>query len=196
MGGGIRRSPSRIQTAAYRSAKWHITATAGKEARATRGAPLPAGLGSPTAITPLNAAVASLANDSRSERRAGEAPDCRSARVVFWVPRRRRRCVGATVPPPLPLRPSSGLVVADGHKHARARARDEGEFAITIASFPRDLVPDVAVSLYDVASCAWFSRRRVSLSLRRDHRWIFSSVAPFCKNGPDHNRRGTTSCSF
>jgi len=38
--------------------------------------------------------------------------------------------------------------------------------AIAIAMFARDHLPDVAVSSCVVASCIWFSRRRVSLSCR------------------------------
>ena len=94
-------------------------------------------------------------------------------RMVSWAPRRRRRCVRAAVSPPLPLRPSSGLVFAGAHAHARARARDEVDLVITITP-----PPPLLMSLChrcDVASCVWFSRRHVSLSSRRDHRRKFSS---------------------
>ena len=88
---------------------------------------------------------------------------------------RRRR---TAAPPPPPQRPNSA-VVARPHKNARARARGEGggderwrrHRHRDVSSRSPSLRRRVCV----VASCVWLSRRRVSLSSRRDRRRVFSS---------------------
>ena len=95
---------------------------------------------------------------------------CVALRCAVATPPRRRRRRSDRPPSSSPSRMKMRVPA----RVAKMVAVSDGA-AIAIAMFPRDHLPDVAVSLcVVVASCVWFSR--LSLLSRRDNRRIFSSL--------------------